>query len=145
MIEKAIQIALSAHHGQIDRGGEPYILHPLRVMLSQKSATAKICAVLHDVIEDTAVTLEDLKREGFSEEVIRAVDVLTKRDGEDYEVYIGRVIENKIACQVKLMDLADNMNLSRLDTTQEADLKRYHKYEKAKATILDAVKTEKEA
>lgn len=139
MLEKAIQIALSAHRGQVDRGGEPYILHPLRVMIAQKTQTAKICAVLHDVIEDTAVTLEDLRHEGFSEEIVDTVRTLTKGDGEDYEVYVGRVLQNKIACQVKLMDLTDNMDLTRLDTTLEADLRRYKKYEKAKARILKAL------
>lgn len=142
MLEKAIQIALSAHHGQVDRGGDPYILHPLRVMLGQKTETAKICAILHDVIEDTAVTLEDLRREGFREDIIDTVKTLTKLDGEDYEVYIQRVIQNKVACQVKLMDLKDNMDLSRLDVALEADFKRYKKYEKAKATIITALETE---
>lgn len=142
MLEKAIQIALNAHHGQVDRGGEPYILHPLRVMLGQKTETAKICAVLHDVIEDTAVTLEDLRREGFREDIIDTVKTLTKLDGEDYEDYIQRVVQNKVACQVKLMDLKDNMDLSRLDVALEADFKRYKKYEKAKATILKALETE---
>lgn len=142
MLDKAIQIAVTAHRGQVDRGGEPYILHPMRVMIEQKGRTEKICAILHDVIEDTEVTFEDLRREGFSEEVIIALNALTKRDGEAYEDYVGRVVQNPIAMRVKLMDLTDNMDLSRLNITEPSDLKRFQKYEKAKAQILEALQNE---
>lgn len=142
MLDKAIQIAVTAHRGQVDRGGEPYILHPMRVMIEQKGRTEKICAILHDVIEDTDVTFEDLRREGFSEEVINALNALTKRDGEAYEDYVARVVQNPIAMRVKLMDLTDNMDLSRLNITEPSDLKRFQKYEKAKAQILEALQNE---
>ena len=142
MIEKAIQIGLTAHHGQIDRGGEPYILHPMRVMLEQKTEIGKICGILHDVVEDTDVTFYELRTAGFSEEVIEALVALTKLDGEDYETYIGRVVSNKIAMRVKLADLLDNMDLSRLNTKEAADFERLKKYEKAKDIILEALQNE---
>ncbi len=142
MLERAIHIAMNAHMGQTDRGGEPYILHPMRVMLAQKTREAKICAILHDVIEDTETTLEDLRREGFSESVIEAVKAITKIDGEDYQVYIDRVAANPIARQVKLMDLADNMDLSRLNRTDESDMKRLEKYKKAEAYIKKVIQSE---
>ena len=102
MLDKAINIAAKAHQGQADKGGNPYILHPLRVMFSRKTEIERICAVLHDVIEDTDITLVDLRNEGFSEEVIAAIDALTKRNGESYDDFIQRVIKNKIAARVKL-------------------------------------------
>ena len=142
MLERAIHIAMNAHMGQTDRGGEPYILHPMRVMVEQKTLETKICAILHDVVEDTEITLEDLRREGFSEAVLKAVEDITKIDGEDYEGYIERVARNPIARQVKLIDLLDNMDLSRLSRTDESDLRRLAKYEKAKAYILEALQSE---
>lgn len=139
MIEKAILIATTAHQGQIDKSGQPYILHPLRVMLSRQDETERICAVLHDVVEDTDVTLEYLRNEGFSEEVLDAVNALTRRRGENYSKFIDRVIENRIACYVKLADLSDNMNLSRIKNPAEKDYERIEKYLEATDRILDAL------
>ncbi len=137
MLEKAIQIALTAHRGQIDRGGELYILHPIRVMIAQKTTTEKICAILHDVVEDTDVTLDYLSREGFTHEMLVAIEALTKLDGEEYEDYIGRITLNRVAMKVKLADLKDNMDLSRIKHSDPADYLRQIKYEKAKKKILD--------
>lgn len=131
MLEKAILIAVKAHQGQVDKGGNPYILHPLRVMFSMKNENEKICAVLHDVIEDTNVTLDDLKNEGFSEEVLLALDALTKRKSESYDEFIDRIINNRVACFVKLGDLNDNMNLSRIQNPSYKDFERIEKYKKA--------------
>src|SRR6056297_982830 len=131
MLEKAIRIATEAHEGQTDKAGKEYILHPLRVMSNCKSNTEKICAVLHDVIEDTEITLNDLKNEGFSDEILTVLDLLTKRPGENYDSFIGRVCSNESACRVKIADLKDNMDLSRLGQPTEEDLKRQDKYEKA--------------
>jgi (p)ppGpp synthase/HD superfamily hydrolase len=139
MLEKAIQIALTAHRGQIDRGGELYILHPIRVMIAQKTTTEKICAILHDVVEDTEVTLDYLSREGFTHEMLVAIEALTKQDGEAYEDYIGRITLNRIAMKVKLADLKDNMDLSRIKHSDPADNFRQIKYEKAKKKILDVL------
>ncbi len=139
MLDKAILIAAKAHEGQVDKGGQPYILHLLRVMFSRKSEAERICAVLHDVIEDTDISLDYLKAQGFSEEVLSALDVLTRRKGETYDEYISRVIENKTACHVKLCDLCDNMDLSRIANPSDADHKRMKKYRKAADRISDAL------
>lgn len=128
MLEKAILIATKAHFGQLDKGGQPYILHPLIVMQSCNLDLEKICAVLHDVIEDTDITLNELKVEGFSEEVLVILDLLTKKDQEDYSTFIDRISKNETACRVKIADLQDNMNLSRIKSPSIEDKKRVEKY-----------------
>lgn len=130
-LEKAILIAATAHQGQVDKAGAPYILHPLRVMFSCKTQEEQICGVLHDVIEDTYMTLDDLRKEGFSETIINAIDALTKRSGETYEEFINRILLSPIACQVKLADLRDNMDLTRLSQANKADYARVKKYQSA--------------
>lgn len=139
MLEKAILLATNAHQGQRDKAGQPYILHPLRVMFSTKSETERICAVLHDVIEDTDLTLDDLRNEGFSEEVLSVLDALTKRENESYDDFISRILPNKLACRVKLADIADNMDLSRIENPTEKDYQRVEKYRKAVDRIRDAL------
>ncbi len=139
MLNKAIEIANRAHAGQIDKGGEPYILHPLRVMLSRENELERICAVLHDVVEDSDITFDDLRKEGFSEEVIAVLDCLTKRDGESYDTFINRVLSNQTACHVKLADLRDNMNLTRIESPTEKDIERIQKYKDASERIFDAL------
>jgi (p)ppGpp synthase/HD superfamily hydrolase len=131
MLEKAIRIATESHEGQTDKAGKKYILHPLRAMNNCETDTEKICAVLHDVIEDTEITLKDLENEGFSDEILRVLDLLTKRHGENYDSFIGRICTNEIACRVKIADLEDNMDSSRLNNPTEEDLKRQDKYVKA--------------
>jgi (p)ppGpp synthase/HD superfamily hydrolase len=110
-IEKAILIAVRAHEEQKDKAGAPYILHPLRVMLSMDTEDGMIVAVLHDIVEDTPLKLSDLKEIGFSDEVIDAVDHSTKRTGESYDEFIRRVKKSALATAVKLADINDNMNL----------------------------------
>lgn len=143
MLDKAIIIAAKAHQGQLDKGGKSYILHPLRVMLSCKEEAEQICAVLHDVVEDTTITLGQLKIEGFSKEILEVLDCLTKREGEDYFHYIERVSKNKIACRVKLADLNDNMDLTRITNPTQKDKKRVEKYQQAKEKILDVLLSDK--
>ncbi|CAB1252936.1 Guanosine-3',5'-bis(Diphosphate) 3'-pyrophosphohydrolase [Clostridiaceae bacterium BL-3] len=139
MLDKAILIAAKAHEGQVDKGGEPYILHPLRVMFSRKTEIEMICAVLHGVVEDTDISLDYLRDQGFSEEVLSALDALTRRDGETYDEYISRIIENRIASHVKMCDLCDNMDLSRIKNPSDADHERVKKYRKAEDRIFDAL------
>lgn len=139
MLNKAIEIAAKAHSGQIDKGGAPYILHPLRVMLNCESEAAKVCAALHDVIEDTNITLDDLKAEGFTDEIITILDCLTKRDGESYDYFIDRVLTNETACRVKLADLTDNMDLTRIQNPTVKDEERIKKYKLAADRISDAL------
>ena len=130
-LEKAISLAAEAHNGQKDKNGAPYILHPLRVMARVQSDTEKIAAVLHDTIEDTDYTIEKLREKGYSEQVLKAIDCLTKRDGEDYDKYLNRSMSNPIAQKVKIADLEDNMDIRRFDVLKEEDLKRLNKYLRA--------------
>ena len=97
--------AEECHRGQVDRNGVKYILHPLQVMRRIKSETEKIVGVLHDVVEDTGITLQDLREKGYSEEIVDAIDCLTKREGENYEDFIERCKQNPIALKVKIADL----------------------------------------
>ncbi|HEU0176264.1 MAG TPA: HD domain-containing protein, partial [Blastocatellia bacterium] len=124
-------IAAQAHLGQRDKGGAPYILHPLRMMMRMESEAAMIAAALHDVVEDSAWTLEQLRDEGFSEEVLQAVDCLTRRDGETYDEFVARAGANAIARPVKIADLEDNMNVKRLGEMTPKDLARIEEYHRA--------------
>ena len=140
MLEKARKIAEKAHAGQVDKGGHPYILHPLRVMERCETEMEKITAMLHDVLEDSAYTLEALKKEGFAEEILEALLCLTHLGGEDYMAYIERICQNELAAKVKYADLQDNMNLSRIPNPTEKDFSRLEKYKKAKARIEEVLK-----
>jgi (p)ppGpp synthase/HD superfamily hydrolase len=130
-LERAIAIAARAHEGQVDKAGMPYVLHPLRMMLNVDTPEARMAAMLHDVVEDTPVTLEQLRAEGFPEPVIEAVEALTKRDEEDYEAFIRRAGSHPIARKVKLADLRDNSDLSRIAQPTERDRQRLEKYRAA--------------
>lgn len=130
-VEKALSIAYAAHSGQTDKAGQPYILHPVIVAMSQSSDAAKCVALLHDVVEDTDITIEDLKADGFSQEVIEAVQLLTHDEGVNYFDYVMAIAENDLAKSVKLADLAHNSDLSRLPNVTENDIKRVEKYKKA--------------
>jgi (p)ppGpp synthase/HD superfamily hydrolase len=130
-IEKALQIAAQAHEGQKDKEGLPYILHPLRAMMRVQGEEAQIVAVLHDVIEDTAVTANDLRQAGFSEKLVAAVLGVTHRKDEPYADYVVRCKGNEIARRVKLADLEDNARLDRtlLRPKQlQGDLARIRRY-----------------
>jgi (p)ppGpp synthase/HD superfamily hydrolase len=136
-LERAIAIAAEAHEGAVDKADQPYILHPLRVMLAVNTTDERITAVLHDVLEDTHWTVDRLRQEGFSETVLQALELLTKRKGEDYNAYLRRAGSNLIARRVKLADLADNMDPSRISTPTEQDRERLKKY-KAAVEMLKA-------
>lgn len=129
--EKAYEIAKRAHLGQVDKAGEDYIKHPEKVASFVKTDEEKAVAYLHDVIEDTELILEDLYEYGFSEEVIEAVDIITKKKGEDYRSYLNSVKKNKLARAVKLADLRHNSDLTRLTKVTEKDIERKEKYQKA--------------
>jgi len=131
LIEKAIEIALNAHVDQKDRYGQPYILHPLRVMMKVDDEKEKVAAILHDVIEDSDYEYQDLCDKGFPPEIIEAVVCLSKQDGEEYIEYIKRAISNPISIKVKLADLEDNMDIRRIDVLQERDIERFNRYLKA--------------
>jgi (p)ppGpp synthase/HD superfamily hydrolase len=131
-LEKAIVIAAKAHSRQKDRAGAPYILHPLRIMMKMKTDAEKIVAILHDVLEDTGITEETLRQEGFSDPVVDAIVCLTRSDkAEPYEVYISRVKEVPVAKRIKLADLEDNMDITRLDELTDKAVARIKKYHRA--------------
>ena len=137
-VEDAISIAAQAHKGQRDKAGAPYLLHPLRMMLRMDSEAAMMAAVLHDVVEDTDWTLERLRGEGLSDEVLEAVDCLTHREGESYQEFVERVRTNPIARQVKIADLEDNMNIRRINQLGAKDLERLEKYHRAWRALTGA-------
>jgi len=128
LLEKAIELATTHHRGQVDKGGNAYILHPLAVMMRVKTTEEKIVAVLHDIIEDTPVTLDELRQHLFPEHIILAIDTLTKRKKESYDKYIWRIKNNPIALVVKLADLEENLDLTRIPSPTEKDLERVKKY-----------------
>jgi len=130
-LERAIAIAATAHTGQVDKGGAPYILHPLKVMLRMTTLEERIVAVLHDVVEDCGINLDDLRKEGFSEEVLTAIESVTKVPGESYEDFVERAAQNPIGRVVKLADLEENSDLSRIASPNWEDLERVEKYRRA--------------
>ena len=139
-LEKAIEIALKAHAGQLDKAGAPYVLHPLRIMLKMTSEVEMMAAVLHDVVEDgPGWTFDRLAKEGIPRDVIEAVAHLTKRPEEedDYERFIRRAATHPVACQVKLADLEDNMDLRRIANPTERDFTRLEKYRSAYNLLKD--------
>lgn len=135
-LRQAIGLATSCHQGQVDKAGRPYIEHPLRVMNAVEGEVEKIVAVLHDTLEDTTITVEEIDA-SFGAEVAQAIVALTRSGDEDYFDFIRRVKQNEIAAKVKIADLQDNMDLSRLSVVMEKDRIRQAKYEKALAMLLE--------
>lgn len=137
-LEQAISLAVEAHSGQTDKGGAPYILHPLRVMMAMETDQERIVALLHDVVEDSEwTTLPQIEMQ-FGGRISAAVDALTKRQGEAYGAYLDRVKADDLARKVKLADLKDNSDLSRLGhPPTDADRKRMDKYLRAWATLQE--------
>ena len=132
-LEDAILLALEAHGGKCDRGCAPYILHPLRVMLRMKIRSEMMAAVLHDVVENSPVSVADLRGAGYPPEVCDAVDGLTwrKKGGESYEAFIERLSGSPLAVKVKLADLEDNMDIRRIGEPSDKDWKRLQRYHRA--------------
>ncbi len=128
LLGKAIALAAQAHEEATDRQGAAFILHPIRVMLRVAGEEAQIVAILHDVVEKTAWTLDDLRERGFPESIVEAVDYLTHREDESYTEYVKRAGQHPIAREVKLADLEDHMVLTRIGELTEDDLSRMEKY-----------------
>ncbi len=135
IIEKSLEIALKAYSGQCDKAGKTYILHPLRLMSKMETEEEMSVALLHDVIEDSDITAEDLLNNGIPSNIVDAVQCLTKKQGESYESFIKRVLENSLAAKIKKSDIEDNINILRLTTVNDKDLARIAKYHKAWHTI----------
>ena len=134
-LEHAIALAAEAHEGQSDKAGAPCILHPLRMMLKLDTSEERIAAMLHDVVEDSGWTLARLRAEGFSETVLGAIDAVTRRPDEGYENYMSRASSHPVGRRVKLADLEDNSDLSRIPNPTERDFVRVEKYRKAIALL----------
>jgi (p)ppGpp synthase/HD superfamily hydrolase len=151
-LEKAIKIAVEAHTGQVDKGGNPYILHPLRVMLSLDSEDERIVGVLHDVVEDCeGWTWERLRDQGCSHKIIEALQSVSKTPEEEaeyrslpedekpghYLAFIQRAKANEIGRNVKAADIRDNLDISRIDDITERDINRLNRYKKALSILTD--------
>lgn len=129
LLDKAIALAQTAHANQVDKAGAPYIGHPLRVMNNLTTVAEKIVGVLHDSIEDSELTLEDLENAGFPDEVLEAIEAITKKPREDYQAYLNRVMGNALALRVKIADMLDNMDIKRIAEPTDKDWKRLRKYQ----------------
>lgn len=131
LTKKAILIAYKAHKDQLDKSGMPYILHPFHLAEQMKDEKTTIIALLHDTIEDTDVTFDDLLKEGFGEDIIASLKLLTHEKSVPYMEYVKKIKSDKDATEVKKADLKHNSDLSRLSTITEKDLQRVEKYKKA--------------
>lgn len=131
MTKKAMKICFDAHQYQKDKSGLPYVFHPFHLAEQMKTEETTIVALLHDVIEDTNYTIEDISKAGFSNEITEALLLMTHDDKVDYFDYVKKIKHNPIARAVKLADLEHNSDLSRLDTVDEKAIKRYNKYKEA--------------
>lgn len=134
-LERAIAIAAQAHAAQRDKAGDPYILHPLRVMLRMSTPAERIVAVLHDVVEDSDWTLDALRAAGFGPAIVDAVDALTRRDEETYDAFVRRAGRDLLARRIKFADLEDNMNLTRIAAPTDRDNARLERYRRAYAIL----------
>ena len=132
-LQRAIEIALEAHKGALDKGGNPYILHPLRLMLQMDSEEEMVVAILHDVVEDSEKwNFDKLHKEGFSKKIINSLRSITKEnENEDYEKFIDRSMKDEIGRKVKVADISDNLDISRLKELTDKDILRINKYKKA--------------
>lgn len=130
LLDKMLVLATNYHAGQFDKGGKPYILHPLRVMsfLKEDDEELQCIALGHDIVEDTTCTWDDLRAVGMTERVIAGIESLTKRRGETYDQYKARVFLNVDAMKVKLCDLRHNTDIRRLKGVTEKDIARIAKY-----------------
>lgn len=140
LLQRAIALATKAHEGQIDKAGKPYLDHPLFVMENVNSLEEKIVAVLHDAVEDSELTFEQLKSAGFPEVIVKAIEAITKIEGEAYATYLERVIANPIALRVKIADVTHNLDLRRISNPTEADFQRIAKYKKVLTQLRAALK-----
>ena len=136
IIEKSLAIALEAHTGQVDKANQPYILHPIRVMNKMNNEIEMSAAILHDVVEDSSLSFEQLQEKGISKEVVEILRHLTKSRKESYDEFIERVMKNKVAVKVKIEDIKDNMDINRLPNVTEVDLNRLQKYHRALKRLM---------
>ena len=137
LTKRALQICFDAHKNQVDKSGMPYVFHPFHLAEQMKDELTTVAALLHDVVEDTEYTWNDLRKRQIPEEVLSALALLTHNDGTPYLDYVVRLKKDPIARAVKLADLRHNSDLSRLDRVKDEDLKRVEKYKQAIAILND--------
>ncbi len=137
LTKKAMKLSYMAHHGSYDKGGVPYVFHPFHVAEQMDDEYSICVALLHDVVEDTSYTITDIEKEGFPKEIVDAVRVITREDGQDYMEYIKLVKTNPIATKVKLADLEHNSDSGRLVKTDKNTEKRLAKYSAAREYLLN--------
>ena len=136
MTKKALKLSFEAHKDQIDKSGMPYVYHPFHLAEQMKDENTTIVALLHDVVEDTDITIDDIRKMGFNEEVCEALKLMTHDDNVPYIEYVKKLKSNPIAKTVKIADLKHNSDLTRLDTVDEKALKRVEKYKRAMEELL---------
>ena len=129
--KKALKLCFEAHKEQVDKSGMPYVFHPFHLAEQMTDEATTVVALLHDVVEDTAISFEDLEKQGFSDEIMDALKLLTHDKNIPYMDYVAEIKKNTIATKVKLADLKHNSDLTRLSVVDEKALKRKEKYEKA--------------
>ena len=137
-MERAMEIAWEVHRGQKDRHGVPYIFHPIRVMHRCRRVEEQLAALLHDVVEDSDLTCDDLRKEGFPEAVVQAVDHLTKREGETYEQLVERALRSELSRVVKIADIQDKLDVSRIPEMNEKEQARLKRYLTAYRKLISA-------
>jgi len=137
ILELALQIAVKAHAGQKDKSGEPYIFHPIRVMQRCSTPKAKIVALLHDTVEDTDVTFEDLEEAGFDSGTLGTLRLVTHEKDVPYDNYIDALMHDPVAVEVKLADLEDNSDIRRLKDIGAKDVERLKKYLRTHRRLTD--------
>lgn len=137
LTKKAMRIAFEAHKEQTDKNGIPYIYHPIHLAEQMSDEVSTCVALLHDVVEDTDLTWEQLEAEGFTPEILAALRLLTHEAQVPYMDYIAAMKQNDIAVTVKLADLRHNSDLTRLDEVDEKALTRVQKYRQAITTLMD--------
>jgi (p)ppGpp synthase/HD superfamily hydrolase len=131
MTKKALKLCFDAHKDQLDKSGMPYVFHPFHLAEQMKDEATTTVALLHDVVEDTPLTIDDLENMGFTHEVTDAIRLLTHAEGVPYMEYVAQIKKNPVAKAVKLADLRHNSDSTRLDTVTERDKAREEKYKKA--------------
>ncbi|WP_260962747.1 GTP pyrophosphokinase [Pseudomonas citri] len=141
ILDAAIALAARVHAGQVDKAGKPYILHPLRLMMAFDGLEEQLVSLLHDVVEDGDVTLDELRALGIPETAVTAIDCLSKRPGEAYEQFIARIRPNPLATKVKIADIRDNLDLTRLPVVRDKDLERAAKYHRALLYLLEPLES----
>ena len=138
LTKKALSLCFEAHKDQVDKSGLPYVFHPFHLAMEMTDELSTVVALLHDVIEDTDYTLQDLEKMGFPPAVLETISLMTHREGVPYMEYVATIKTNPLARIVKMADLRHNSNIARVDNPTEKDYARVEKYRRAMALLEQA-------